>query len=120
MKEGSRTLKGKEINGYAIIAFDSSFYIFGGQGTSTTKTIAAFSTVTKEWKVCGKLKNYRSSHGVIVSDGGFLVVGGLSNQETERCTLDGDSVECTLIEPKLDYYAGYPEMMPVPNDYCQK
>ena len=85
--------------------------------------IATFSTVTKEWKVCGKLRMARYGHGVIVSDftgHGFLIVGGKSNHYNEYCKLEGDSMFCQAFRPELVDYEGYPEMMSVPHDYCPK
>lgn len=85
-----------------------------------TQTIAAFNTITKKWKKVGKLNEARTGHGVIMNKGNFIIVGGMDYKKTERCTLEGQSIHCKLINPGLDYYMGYPEMMIVPSDYCEK
>ena len=114
------------ISDYSIVAMKDFFYFFGGQtGHSTTKTIASFSTITKVWKICGKLQNARSGHGVFIHEGDFVIVGGTMNGgeidvPTERCNLNGDRIQCTVVEPKLSDYKYYPEMIAVPHDYCPK
>ena len=93
------------------------------------KTIAAFSTVTKEWKKYGELNYARYGHGVFVHQGEFIVVGGehyggsddhATKLSTERCTLVEDSIECKAVDPVFNNYFSYPEMIRVPYDYCQE
>ena len=111
---------GCSIHSYSIVALADSFYIFGGLSHGTkSSTIAAFSTVTKEWKKLGELKQARYYHGVIIQNGDFVVVGGNDGQlGTERCILSEDTITCTVIDPVLDHYYYYPEMMSVPPNYC--
>ena len=100
-----------------------SFYIFGGDRADfdETDTIAAFSTVTMEWKKAGVLNQARLAHGVFIQQGDFIVVGGMDGLlGTERCILNGDAINCTVVEPTLHYYFYYPEMMAVEPDYCPK
>ena len=66
-----------------------TFYIFGGDAgprdSTPSTTIAAFSTVTKEWKKVGNLNQARFAHGVFIQQGNFIVVGGYSGTlGTER------------------------------------
>ena len=118
----------KVISRYSIIALEDSFYIFGGQVTlrswTGTKTVASFSTITKEWKKLGNLKEARLEHEVFVHQGEFVIVGGdfewgeADEMTTERCELNNDEIRCKAIEPKL-FNVNNPVMMSVPHDYCQ-
>ena len=97
----------------------SSFYIFGGEDEQETlNAIASFDTVTKKWKKLGELKHGRYAHGVIIQAGEFVVVGGTGSISTERCILNGESIKCTTVDPELENYNFYPEMMSVPENYC--
>ena len=107
-----------------------TFYLFGGDSGPSeftpSNTIAAFSTMTKEWKKLGELNKARYAHGVIIQKDDFIVVGGYPNSDyefdviTEHCTFDEDAIQCTPIDPKLGDYAFYPEMMHVEQNYCEK
>ena len=102
-----------------------NFYIFGGDRGSSVKTsentIAAFSTVTKQWKKLGELNEARYAHGVFIQEGDFIVVGGDNGTRgTERCILNEDEIRCTVIDPELYDYSYYPEMMAVEPNYCPK
>ena len=119
----------ENISKYSIIALKNVFYIFGGyvrvnQYTGTT-TVASFSTITKEWKKLGDLKEARMEHQVFVHQGDFVIVGGkfeayISTEiSTERCTLKNSTIRCTSIEPKLKS-SNKPVVMSIPYDYCQK
>ena len=104
---------------------EDTFYIFGGDSGprdyTPSSTIATFSTVTKEWKKLGELNQARLGHGVFIQQGHFIVVGGYNgNLRTERCTLNEDAISCTLIDPELNGYAFYPEMMSVEQNFCPK
>ena len=131
---------------YAIVTFDNSFYIFGGDceahrksrasdiwnnpdmyfkitepwGTNLrTNTIAVFNTTTKKWKKIGEMIKARFGHGISVEGSEFYVVGGLEKFGTERCAFnDSDLLMCELVEPILNNYVYYPEMMSVPEGYC--
>ena len=101
----------------------SSFIIFGGYDgswTDDTKRIAAFDTTSKQWKRLGQLNQARRGHGVILHQGQFIVVGGKYPLGTERCILNGDSIQCTTVDPELENYKYYPEMMSVPGNFCSK
>ena len=101
-----------------------TFYIFGGDSGPDTytpsNTIAEFSTVTKEWTKLGELNQARYGHGVFIQQGDFIVVGGSGTFRTERCTLNEGTIRCTLIDPKLNGYYYYPEMMSVEPNFCPK
>ena len=106
---------------------NSTFYIFGGYSyrffvsarKSSKNDIASFDTITKEWKKLGSLNQARRGHRVIFHQGHFVVLGGKKGPlSTERCTLNGDSMQCTTIGPVLEHFQDYPEMMPVPENYC--
>ena len=120
-----------------IVPVERTFYMFGGKrGTNgkfywiqrSISTIAAFSTLTKKWKNIGDLKISRFGHGVIFQRGEFIIIGGESfvdsgqkfSLSTERCTLKDDAIDCTVVDPMLEKYHNYPEMMQVPIDYCPK
>lgn len=60
-----------------------------------------------------------SGHGVIQANGQFLVIGGMSNQFTERCAFESDQLKCYLQKPLLFSYYLYPELFVVAEDYCQ-
>ena len=100
-----------------------SFYIFGGDygDFQQTDTIAAFSTITKEWRKVGELNQARLAHGVFIQQGYFIVIGGMDGLlGTERCILNEDAISCTVVEPILHNYFYYPEMMAVEPNFCPK
>ena len=112
--------KGLYINRYSIVTLESSFYIFGGWKGISSDVIASFSTVTKQWRKLGYLNKARYGQGVIIQQGDFIIVGGWSESlGTERCSVNGDSMQCATVEPKLEGYYYYPEMMLVPGNFCQ-
>ena len=107
-----------------------TFYMFGGDSKWSSGIIAAFSTVTKQWKKMGELNTARDGHGVIIQREEFIITGGRHHTKsgnnniwslsTERCTLTGDKIDCVDVGPHLNDYWIYPEMMHVPHDYCLK
>ena len=93
-----------------------------------SETIAAFNTITKEWKMMGDMKQARAGHGVFIQLDAFVVVGGrpedsvewsMTELTTERCTLIDGAINCTVVDP-IGVYTDYPEMVRVPYDYCPK
>ena len=53
---------------------------------------------------------------VIIRSNEVIVVGGYSkesNESTESCKINGDSMTCTTREPKKAEFAFYPELMPI-------
>ena len=98
----------------------NSFYTFGGYTDNFSNVIASFDTSTKIWKKLGKLNQARRGHGVIVHQGQFIVVGGYSGSlGTERCILKDNSIRCETVEPKLEQYYWYPEMLSVTDNFCR-
>ena len=62
-------LKGSTISQFGIVAFKSSFYIFGGwtgdvsgDSPGDSNVIAAFDTGTKKWQKLGNLNQARVGH----------------------------------------------------------
>ena len=43
-----------------------------------------------------------------------------TTMSTERCTLNGQFIECTSVEPDLVGLEFFPEMIRVPSDYCSE
>ena len=104
-----------------MVALKSSIYIFGGSPrTKIGGIITTFDTTTKQWIRLGKLNQARYAHAVIVHQGQFVVVGGDGSLGTERCALKGNSVQCTTVDPELENYYFYPEMMSVSENFCPK
>ena len=112
----------------SIVALGNTFYIFGGLKSEEEShdKIVAFDTKTKEWNNVGELKHARSGHGVIIQTNAFVVVGGMSDEKTltnlntERCTIKGNSIVCSVVDPELYEYVFFPELIHVPQDYCPK
>ena len=65
--------QGDSIEDYALVPVKNTFIFFGGYPFS--KTIATFSTVTKQWKKIGELIPPRNGHGVFARKDDFIVVG---------------------------------------------
>ena len=110
------------MSGYAIVALNSSFYTFGGwegyrYGYSLSE-ISVFDTSTKQWKMLGELNQPRHGHGVFINQDQFIVVGGEDSLGTERCILEGDSIQCKTVDPEIENFMNYPKMMSVHQDFC--
>ena len=73
-----------------------------------------------EWRKLGYLNKARHAHGVIIHQEEFIIVGGIGTLGTERCILNGDSVQCSTVDPQLEGYFGYPEMMSIHENFCPK
>ena len=56
----------------------------------------------------------------ISDQGRFIVVGGYGTFGTERCTLKGNEIQCTTVDPELRNYKFYPEMMSLPENLSPK
>ena len=112
--------QGSYIYGYSIVSSKESFYIFGGvgDGFKGSNVIARFQTTTKQWKKLGELKQPRSGLGVIKLEDEFIVFGGEDKKKTERCSMNGDSIQCVTVGFEYDDYWFYPELMSVPQSYC--
>ena len=81
-------------------------------------TIARFDPVQNSWTKLGNLRVARSGLGVIQVENEFIVIGGgrssSEDEPTESCTLNGQSMTCTIREPSLSNFVAYPELMLMP------
>ena len=101
---------------YASIYHSNAFYIFGG--SYNPNNIARLDEVTQTWSLAGKLKSSRSGHGVIFDGSNFLVIGGVGDQKTENCVLEGTVMTCIEQEsPALHNYNVYPALFLTDNNY---
>ena len=107
--------------GYAAVTFcDGDFYVFGGNNVSSK--ITRLGGYSRKWTDMGEMvqdRNDYNGHGVIFTEGHFLVVGGSGKFKTEKCTINGDKMNCVLQDPELAYYKYYAELVAVEADYCQ-
>ena len=122
-----------------MVAVNDIVYIFGGRVVKGTyygrsDTIASFNTVSKQWKDMGRLDQKERGASVFVQNDKFIIVGGAKDpKEThhrslvERCTKNQDKIHCPEIHQPFPYQCtiygfeqyGYPEMIQIPDDYCQ-
>ena len=58
----------------------------------------------------------RRGHAVTFDGENFLVIGGFGSFKNEVCTLSGN-VTCVELPAALDYYAYYPELFLVTEDF---
>ena len=109
---------------YAMLSFDSSFYLFGGKSKSETEflsIIGRLDLTTKIWNHAGNLKQAKIRHAVALIDSSFIVVGSSSAvglAQTEKCTPINRTVTCANQSPPLSKYSG-PKVFIVPLDYCE-
>ena len=117
-----------------MVAVNDIVYIFGGRVVKGTyygrsDTIASFNTVSKQWKDMGTLNQKERGASVFVQNGEFIIVGGakdpvdtLHYSQVERCTPNQDKINCVPTNYwtiyGLEQY-GYPEMIQIPDYYCQ-
>ena len=97
--------------------------IFGGVTNNSVhdKTIARLDEKSFRWDRVGKLNKGRSRHSMIERNGEILVIGGDSKFNTERCNYQDDGqMHCVEQDPKLSEYAFFPELFPVPDDFCKE
>ena len=86
----------------------------------STEIVAAFNTLTRNWRKVGQLQEARHGLGVILNKGKFIVVGGSYGQsEIERCSFKDELIHCELVGAVLQDFV-HPEVMRVPFNYCQK
>ena len=102
----------------AIIYVDGAFYVFGG--TPSIRAIGKLDATTTIWSKTGYMKTSRYAHNVIFDGRHFLVIGGYGTKKTERCTIKQDEMTCVEQAPELTYYARYPELFLVPDNYCKE
>ena len=65
--------------------------------------------------------SFHADDVVLRPQGKFVIVGGgVGTKETESCTLNGDSIQCATVNPKLNLHDTYPEIMSVSENFCLK
>lgn len=101
----------------AVVYAYESFFIFGGFVGHATQIIARCDRYY-QWSEAGRLNRTRYWHGVIVVDGQFLVIGGRSNSQTERCTIADNEITCFTQAPSLSNCYAWPGTFLVEFDYC--
>ena len=68
----------------------------------------------------GEFNSNKFAHNVAFDGTFMLVIGGVDQQATEKCSFDGDQVICTEQSPVLEAYQEYPELFMVPPTFCVK
>ena len=108
-----------------VVYARGSYFTFGGwvddhdQHHTNTNVIAKFNPHLNRWSKMGRLSAARYSHGaILLADDQFLVVGGRESNETDRCKLVNDEINCITQEPALKAYYHWPELMLVDDEYC--
>ena len=85
--------------------------IFGCYNSgSYLPTIASFNPTSNSWTKLGDLNVGRTHHTGVRSLNSFYIYGGQTKEEmypNEKCTLTGNSIECTLQENPLDRSVDY-------------
>ena len=102
---------------YTVVYNERAFYVFGGQGAYDIKTIARLDAETTTWSKAGTLVTGRYGHGAIFDGEKFLIVGGQGSLKNELCTLADGTMACVEQSTTLDYYAYFPELFLVDEDY---
>ena len=94
--------------------------MFGGwaDDKETLTTIGRLEIKTREWTHAGSLVTGRIGHSAIYDGQYVLIVGGSGTKKTEKCSILHEQVTCSSQSPELIYYAYYPEVFLVPEDFC--
>ena len=50
----------------------------------------------------------------------MIIVGGVPQVKTEKCTINEGKVTCVQQDPELIYYSSYPELFLVEEGYCKE
>ena len=124
----------------AVVYAHSSYFYFGGDGAESI--IARLDGSSYKWNKVGQLKQGRYGHNAIhLNRNYFLVVGGWGLcptvpdhvhggvhdyrcgkhdfiRKTEKCKYKNNKMVCHLKYPRLKDYKVTPELMTVPDDYC--
>ena len=106
----------------AIIAIDDSFFVFGGWSIDETdrQTIGRLSLTTHEWSRAGDMVQGRSGHSVIHDGTRVIIVGGSGSKRVETCSLKSNGqMACEAAAQMLEYYAYYPELFLVNDEFCK-
>ena len=103
---------------YYAVTFDAdNFYYFGGRDNSDLSSILRLSAASWNWSNVGNLNSARRSHGVILVENTFMVIGGLGTQANEACLLNNGQFTCQEKTSSLNRYASYPLLFLVNDDY---
>ena len=102
---------------HASVYHNEAFFIFGGWNSNFISKIGRLDAVTRTWSLAGSLKQARSGHAVVFDGTQFLVAGGYGDFKTENCVPNGDYITCIEQELGLKYYADYPELMLLGENY---
>ena len=91
----------KSISSYAIIYFDHSFYVFGGESMYDTQnkhptTIARLDTVTTAWSKVGDMTSWKRYHRVI-HDGTYFIVVGVAQNMVQTENMDTMKLEDAVL-----------------------
>lgn len=103
----------------AAIFAQETFFLFGGwTDLGPTDVIAKLDATTFQWSMVGRLNAVRYYHGAIAVDDVIFIIGGYGEKQTERCTIFNNEVKCVNQEPRLSFYAAWPELVLVGADFC--
>ena len=97
----------------------------------STSKITCFDPIKNSWTILGNLNTARFGHGVVQVENEFIVIGGFPKEyfslgpkwstkdmivASESCKLNEiwQTVKCTYRQPKLSYFALYPELFLLP------
>ena len=110
----------------AVIHHQKAYLYFGGYTNNTEfdRTIAQLDGRTFQWSIIGQLNQGRNGHNVVQLQDKFLVIGGynydLGSVMAEKCVYSKGNMKCTVQQPSLYYYTDFPELLAVPETYCNK
>ena len=102
------------LHSFAVLYHSGGFIVFGGSedvgdlrtGYSGYRldSIARFDEESKKWSKIGVLNTKRSSLSVIYDGDAFLVVGGDSSAEIEKCQFNEAQMTCSDYTERLKGY----------------
>ena len=104
-----------------ILYLENAFYIFGGwicESSNKSNVIARLDN-NSQWSKAGELREARHAHGAIFDGSHVMVIGGGSEYQTEKCTIQDGNISCVSQQPTLYKYAWYPELHLVSGDFCK-
>ena len=96
----------------------ADFFGGGSKGDLTVLIITRLDGESFEWTKIEQLNDGRRAHNTIYLNGYFIVVGGRGIYETEKCMYNNNQMTCYSQSPSLHDYAYAPQLMLVPDDYC--
>ena len=102
---------------YAVIFHGSSHYYFGGFSDGFLDSILRLQSGSWTWSNVGRINQARNGHAVTLVNETFMVVGGFGNYKNEACVLNNDQLNCTQLSSSLFFYAYYPILFSVADNY---